>query len=149
MTQSVADYGEFLPPSHRAYDPALAGGPLLDLGVYLFALATDLAGEATALTARGATVPGRGGEPVNGQLSALLVFDGGARAALAATMGGFTPATFTVVGTEAALVRDGPFNGPGGLTVRSTDGTEPRWDGKPGSHMDGLLGIVYPGEQAP
>jgi len=138
VTQIVADYGEYLPPSHRAYDPALAGGPLLDLGVYLFALATDLAGEATAVTARGATVPGRGGTPVNGRLSALLDFDGGAQAALATTMGGFTPATFTVVGTEATLVMDGPFNGPGGLMVRTTDGAEHRWDGKPGSHVDGL-----------
>lgn len=134
LTAVVGDYGEYLPPSHRAHEPALAGGPLLDLGIYLLALATDLLGDPDRVLCLGAALP----SGVNGQLSALLGFPGGAQATLMTTMLGFTPAQLTVVGTEAALTFDGPFNSPGGLTVRTADGTVHRWDGTPGSHVDGL-----------
>lgn len=134
LTAVVGDYGECLPSSHRAHDPALAGGPLLDLGVYLLALATDILGEPERVLGLGTPL----GNGVNGQLSALLGFPGGAQATLTTTMLGFTPAQLTVVGTEAALTFDGPFNAPGGLTVRTADGQTHRWDGAPGSHVDGL-----------
>ena len=130
----VGDYGEFLPESHRAHDQALAGGPLLDLGIYLLALATDLFGEPDRVLGLGTALP----SGVNGQLSALLGFPGGAQATLMTTMQGFTPARLTVVGMEAALTFDGPFNSPGGLTVTTADGAVHRWDGEPGSHVDGL-----------
>ena len=134
LTAVVGDYGEHLPPGHRAYDPALAGGPLLDLGIYLLALATDLLGEPDRVLGLGTAL----GNGVNGQLSALLGFPSGAQAALTTTMRGFTPALLTVVGTTAALTLDGPFNSPGGLTVRTADGETHRWEGAPGSHVDGL-----------
>ncbi|WP_422935733.1 Gfo/Idh/MocA family protein [Sinomonas sp. P47F7] len=134
LTAVVGDYGEYLPPSHRAHEPALAGGPLLDLGIYLLALATDLLGEPDRILGLGAPLA----NGVNGQLSALLGFPGGAQATLTTTMLGFTPAQLTVVGTEAALTLDGPFNSPGGLTVTTADGATHRWEGTPGSHVDGL-----------
>ena len=134
LTAVVGDYGEYLPPSHRAHDPVLAGGPLLDLGIYLLGLATDILGEPERVLGLGAPLA----NGVNGQLSALLGFPSGAQATLTTTMGGFTPALLTVVGTEAALTFDGPFNSPGGLTVRTSDGEIHRWEGSPGSHVDGL-----------
>ena len=134
LTAVVGDYGEYLPPSHRAHDPGLAGGPLLDLGIYLLALATDILGEPDRVLGLGAQLP----NGVNGQLSALLGFPGGVQATLTTTMLGFTPAQLTVLGTEAALTFDGPFNSPGGLTVTTPDGEAHRWDGARGSHVDGL-----------
>ncbi|MCH6471396.1 Gfo/Idh/MocA family protein [Sinomonas terrae] len=134
LTAVVGDYGEYLPPSHRAHDPELAGGPLLDLGIYLLGLATDILGEPERVLGLGAPLA----NGVNDQLSALLGFPSGAQATLTTTMGGFTPALLTVVGTEAALTFDGPFNSPGGLTVRTSDGETHRWEGSPGSHVDGL-----------
>ncbi|GAB4100678.1 Gfo/Idh/MocA family oxidoreductase [Sinomonas halotolerans] len=134
LTAVVGDYGEYLPPSHRAHDPELAGGPLLDLGIYLLALATDILGEPDRILGLGTALA----NGVNGQLSALLGFPGGAQATLTTTMQGFTPAQLTAVGTEASLTFDGPFNSPGGLTVRTSDGEVHRWDGMPGDHVAGL-----------
>ncbi|MEA5454121.1 Gfo/Idh/MocA family oxidoreductase [Sinomonas sp. JGH33] len=134
LTAVVGDYGEYLPPSHRAHESALAGGPLLDLGIYLLALATDILGEPDRVLGLGSPLA----NGVNGQLSALLGFPGGAQATLTTTMRGFTPALLTVVGTEAALTFDGPFNSPGGLTVRTADGATHRWEGPRGSHVEGL-----------
>ncbi|MDQ4491967.1 Gfo/Idh/MocA family oxidoreductase [Sinomonas sp. ASV486] len=134
LSTVLGDYGEYLPPSHRAHDPALAGGPLLDLGIYLLALATDILGEPDRVLGLGSPLA----NGVNGQLSALLGFPGGAQATLTTTMLGFTPAQLTVVGTEAALTFDGPFNSPGGLTVRTADGEAHRWEGTPGDHVAGL-----------
>ena len=134
LTAVLGDYGESLPPSHRAHDEALAGGPLLDLGIYLLALATDLLGEPDCILGLGSALP----SGVNGQLSALLGFPGGAQATLTTTMLGFTPSQLTVIGTEAAQSFDGPFNSTAGLTIRTADGASHRWDGEPGSHVDGL-----------
>ena len=80
----------------------------------------------------------RGPNGVNGQLSALLGFPGGAQATLTTTMRAYTPGPLTVMGTEAAVTLDGPFNSAGGLTVRTADGETHRWDGQPGSHVGGL-----------
>jgi predicted dehydrogenase len=134
LTAVVGDYGEYLPPSHRAHDPGLAGGPLLDLGIYLLALATDILGEPDRVLGLGAPLA----SGVNGQLSALLGFPGGAQATLTTTMLGYTRAELTVVGTDAALTFDGPFNSPGGLTVRTADGETHRWEGARGDHVAGL-----------
>jgi predicted dehydrogenase len=134
LTAVMGDYGEYLPPSHRAHSPALAGGPLLDLGIYLIALATDILGEPDRVLGIGQALP----NGVNGQLSAMLGFSGGAQATLATTMLGYTPAQLTVLGAEAAMTFDGPFNSPGGLTVRTADGESHRWDGAAGDHVAGL-----------
>jgi predicted dehydrogenase len=38
------DYGEHFAHDHRIFDPKLAGGPLLDLGIYAVALLTEVFG---------------------------------------------------------------------------------------------------------
>lgn len=133
-TAIFGDMGQYLPPTHRAHLPELAGGPLLDMGIYLLALTTDLLGEPDSISSLTSHLP----SGVHSQVSALLGFPGGAQATLMTTMLGFTPSTFTIVGTDRTLTIDGSFHLPVGLTVRTADGASHRWETSPGSHIDGL-----------
>jgi predicted dehydrogenase len=134
LTAVIGDMGQYLPPTHRAHLPELAGGPLLDMGIYLLALTTDLLGKPDQILGMASSLP----TGVHGQLSALLGFPGDAQATLTTTMLGVTPSSLTIVGTERSLTLDGSFHVPGGLTVHEHDGRTHRWEGNPGTHVDGL-----------
>jgi predicted dehydrogenase len=134
ITTVIAEYGEHFDPSHRIFNPELAGGPLLDLGTYPLALVTEVLGRPRQLHAVGQ--PHVSG--VNAQLSAIMEFDGGAQAVVNTHVHNFTPTAATVVGTEATLTIDGPFNMPGGFEVRFPDGTGLRYDEPAGGHFEGL-----------
>src|ERR1700688_1662301 len=62
------DYGEYFAPDHRIFDPKLAGGPLLDLGVYAVALLNEIFGVPERVVGLGQAGP----QGVVGQLSAIL-----------------------------------------------------------------------------
>ncbi len=134
LTTVIAEYGEHFDPSNRIFDPALAGGPLLDLGTYPLALITTLLGEPNKVKAIG-TEHSSG---VNGQISAIMSFDGGAQAMVNTQLYNFTPTAATLVGRTATLIFDGMFNRPGGFTVCYPDGTTLRYDEPTGAHFDGL-----------
>lgn len=134
LVSVFAEYSEAFEPGHRIYDSSLAGGPLLDLGTYPLALTTRVLGAPTTVAAIGTTHPAG----VNGQLSMALGFASGAQAIVNTGLHNFTPSEAVIVGTEATLRIDGPFNMPGGFTVRHTDGRELRYDEEPGAHFEGL-----------
>lgn len=134
LTTVIADYGEHFEPGHRIFDPALAGGPLLDLGTYPLALVTAVLGAPEQLRALGTNHP----SGVNGQISAVMSFAGGAQAAVNFQLHNFTPTAASLVGEAATLTFDGPFNMPGGFTVRYPDGTSLRYDEPAGAHFEGL-----------
>lgn len=134
ITTVIAEYGEHFDPSHRIFNPKLAGGPLLDLGTYPLALVTEVLGSPQQLAAMGQ--PHESG--VNAQLSAVMQFDGGAQAVVNTHIHNFTPTAAIVVGSEATLTIDGPFNMPGGFEVRFPDGTRLRHDEPAGGHFEGL-----------
>ncbi|BAS13894.1 oxidoreductase [Arthrobacter sp. Hiyo8] len=50
----------------------------------------------------------------------------------------FTPTAATIVGSEATLTIDGPFNMPGGFELRFPDGTRLRHNEAVGGHVEGL-----------
>jgi hypothetical protein len=50
----------------------------------------------------------------------------------------FTPTMATIVGSEATLTIDGPFNMPGGFEVRFPDGTRLRYNEAAAGHLEGL-----------
>ncbi|EYD76897.1 GFO/IDH/MOCA family oxidoreductase [Rubellimicrobium mesophilum DSM 19309] len=109
------EYGEYLPPSHRLFDPKLAGGPLLDLGTYPVSLITKLMG-----------VPGRVaglGQPdpsgVNGQLAVVMSNAAGNIGTMATSPYGFSPTQAAIIGTEATLRFGSEFNLPGPFELRS------------------------------
>lgn len=111
----LAEYGEYLPDGHRAMDPALAGGSLLDLGIYPVALASRLLGEPSRVLATGDA--NRFG--VNAQTGALVQDDAGALAVLYTGLSGSTPTTATIAGTRGAIELPGPFYQPGDVIVRT------------------------------
>ncbi|MEJ1192045.1 Gfo/Idh/MocA family protein [Pseudarthrobacter sp. CCNWLW207] len=134
ITTVVAEYGEHFDRTHRIFSPELAGGPLLDLGTYPLALVTEVLGSPQRLLAVGQ--PHESG--VNAQLSAVMEFDGGAQAVVNTHVHNFTPTAAIVVGSEATLTIEGPFNMPGGFEVRFPDGTRLRHDEPSGGHFEGL-----------
>jgi predicted dehydrogenase len=134
ITTVIAEYGEHFDPTHRIFNPELAGGPLLDLGTYPLALITEILGRPRRLHAVGQ--PHESG--VNAQLSAIMQFNGGAQAVMNTHVHNFTPTAATVVGSEATLTIDGPFNMPGGFEVRFPDGKRLRHDEPTGGHLEGL-----------
>lgn len=134
LTTVFAEYGEHFDPSHRIFDPALAGGPLLDLGTYPLSLITSVLGEPDRLLALGE--PHESG--VNAQLSAVMSFAGGRQAMINTQLHNFTPTSATIVGTEASLSIDGPFNMPGNFSVHFPDGTRLAYEEPAGAHFEGL-----------
>jgi predicted dehydrogenase len=129
----VADFGERFPPGHNIHRPALAGGPMLDLGTYLVSLVLDVVGPPDRIIAAST----RTGTGVLGQI-AMLLSRGDQQAVLHTTILANTPTGATIAGTAATVQIDGPFYQPGGFTLTSADGaTRLRYD-EPRIAHDGL-----------
>lgn len=115
----VADIGEYFEPAStaRLFDPALGGGVRLDLGVYLVALSSFVAGPADSVAAQGTWTD----TGVDASLTALIR-GGGVDATLFATLEMPTPTRAWIGGTRATVALEGPFYATPRLTVRGVDG---------------------------
>jgi len=116
----LADHGQSFDfdPDSRLFNPDLAGGALLDLGVYPISFASFVLGTPDEILAAGSlTATG-----VDAQVSAVLS-TGTAQACLNTTLLARTPTTASISGSSATLQLSGPFYGPGILTL--TAGAEP------------------------
>jgi predicted dehydrogenase len=133
VTTVLGDNGEWFDADHRIQRHDLAGGPLLDLGTYPFSLTHWVLGSPTEVVARGTDAP----SGVNGQVGALLAYEGGARGVVHTTILANTPVAFTVAGTEATLTIPGVFYRPGPFSVTWTDGTRLTYE-EPGIAYDAL-----------
>ncbi len=120
----IADHGEHFTTDHRIYDPALAGGPLLDLGTYPVSLAHFTLGTPVSVLASGQPA----NKVLNGQISAILTHAAGNQASLHTTILSNTPTVAVIAGSEATLTIPGKFFEPGPFTVTRTDGTSLRYD---------------------
>lgn len=127
VTSVTADFGTHFPfdPEHRLFAPGLAGGALLDLGVYPVSFAHDLLGAPAAVTAVG-TLAATG---VDDQVSVVLSYDSGAQALLHTGTRAESARTAVVVGTQGRIEVDTAFFTPTGFTVHRTDGVTWRYDG--------------------
>ncbi len=119
----LADHGEHFDTDHRIYDPALAGGPLLDLGTYVVYFAQKALGRPTAVTAVGQ----QANSQLNGQISAILTSPTGAQAVLNTTILADTPNLGAVCGTAGMLRTADVFYRPGDFTVSLRDGRSARF----------------------
>lgn len=119
----IADHGQWFAPNQppRIFDPDLAGGALLDLGIYPVSFASFVLGQPRRLTANG-TITDTG---VDRQLSIIL--DGfdlhpNAQALLNTTLAAKTPTTATISGSLARIELDGDFYMPGVVRLVGREG---------------------------
>lgn len=127
VTTLAADHGQSFsryPATHRMLDPNLAGGALLDLGVYPVAFAHDVFGPPASVLAAGALTD----TGVDGQVSALLGYGDRRQAVLNATQWAKTPTTGVVAGTEGRIEIRSDFYRPTTFEVIRDDGTRWTWD---------------------
>ncbi|QTE29728.1 Gfo/Idh/MocA family protein [Pengzhenrongella sicca] len=117
-----ADHGQwFAPdPASRLFDPKLAGGALLDLGVYPVSFAHDFLGVPEAVSAVGALTD----TGVDGQVSMVLSYAAGVQATLSTTLWSKTPTTASISGTEGHIAIEGSFYAPTSFRVTRRDGAE-------------------------
>ncbi|PVG81348.1 oxidoreductase [Nocardioides gansuensis] len=122
----AADHGQwFAPdPGHRLFDPALAGGALLDLGVYPVAWAHDFLGVPSTVTAVG-TLTDTG---VDAQVTMVLDYPDQVQASLHTTLLARTPTTAAISGTTGFVAVDGAFYTPTSFTVHPRGGSPRRYD---------------------
>lgn len=115
-----ADHGQRLWPDgpQRLSDPALAGGSLLDLGVYPIAFTDHVLGVLDDLAARGTLSP----EGVDVTVG-VTARRGETVARMTSTMAAATPCTAFVAGTAARIDLAGRFYQPTTLTLVGPDGT--------------------------
>ena len=117
-----ADHGQRLFPDgpQRLSDPALAGGALLDLGIYPVSFSSFVLGPIRSVTAHG-TLTDTG---VDAQEGLVLEAESGAVANVAATMLTKTPTTASICGTRARIDITGDFYRPGAVVrLVAPDGT--------------------------
>jgi len=121
----VADHGQCfdVPPEHRLLNPELAGGALLDLGVYPVSFAHDLLGVPTAVHANGRLTD----TGVDGQVAISLEYPN-AQALLSTTLWSKTPTTAHISGTEGRIEVAGEFYRPTSVRVIRNDGSEWTFD---------------------
>lgn len=132
-----ADHGQRLWPDgpQRLSDPALAGGALLDLGIYPIHFAEMVLGAPADLLAAGTLTP----EGVDATTSIVATAASGAQAVLNTTMAAKTPTTAVIAGDEARIEIDGDFYQPNALRLISAAGeTLGTWDYDLGSGHFGL-----------
>ena len=126
----AADHGQALdlPNDHRLKSPELAGGALLDLGVYPIAFCVDLLGAPVEVKALGRLTD----TGVDGHVSLVLDYGGKTLAVLDTTLWTKTPTTAVVSGTEGSIEIDGDFYAPNRTRLRKADRSRPvveEWGG--------------------
>ena len=116
-----ADHGQRLADQGiaRLIDPELAGGALLDLGIYPVSFAHMILGNPLHITSK-AVMTDKG---VDAQTSMIFSYGSGAQAVLTTTMIEQTPCRAVVAGLNGWLEIDRTFYNPAAMRVVLNDGT--------------------------
>jgi predicted dehydrogenase len=109
-----ADFGFSLPydPDHRIYAPALAGGALLDAGIYPISFVSSVLGRPTSMTVTGTLAP----SGVENQVALTLDY-GSAHASVLTSTRSALPVRATIMGSEGVIDIDAPFIAASGVTL--------------------------------
>lgn len=147
VTTVLADHGQYFDPdpADRLFAPELAGGALLDLGVYPLSLASFVLGVPGSRSATGGgpdvvavgTLTDTG---VDAQVSMVLTA-GSAQACLSTTLLAATPTTASIAGTVGRVDFGGPFYAPTEMTLWPTGSDEPVV--RPADHLPGSGGMAF------
>ena len=136
-----ADHGQYFEPvpTGRLFDPELAGGAMLDLGVYPVSFAHFVLGAPSSVKSAGTkTITG-----VDRQVSAVLSgyeATPNAHALINTTLAAKTPTTAFVSGSKARVEIPGAFYAPQQLRVITRDGDVLTTDLPP---IEGHQGLAY------
>ncbi|NQX28818.1 Gfo/Idh/MocA family oxidoreductase [Microbacteriaceae bacterium VKM Ac-2854] len=133
-----ADFGGAFPvdPSSRAYAPELAGGGLLDVGVYASNFVSLVAGTPLSVSVTGALTH----TGVDGVATIVGRHAGGVQSVASSTIWSETAQAASVSGREGRLDAVGPFWKPGGVAlIRGDDRAE--WIDRSG--VSGGDGLAY------
>ncbi len=124
----AADHGQALSfgPEHRLMNPDLAGGAILDLGVYPISFAHLVLGQPDAITAVGSLTP----TGVDGHASLALSYRSGAYALLDTTLWAATPCVAWIAGDRGRVVVERQFYHPTQFRLTRLDGTSWTYDGR-------------------
>lgn len=116
-----ADHGQFLIDNlnPRLTEPELAGGAILDLGIYPISFAHLVLGKPEKITATGVLTE----KGVDSQTSAILDYENGAQAVVTTTLLTGTPCRATIAGTLGRIEIDSTFYTPTSIRVILRDGT--------------------------
>ncbi|MET9670300.1 Gfo/Idh/MocA family oxidoreductase [Streptomyces sp. NPDC006475] len=116
----TADHGQFMTPdaTHRLFAPELAGGALLDLGIYPVSFASMVLGPFASVTAVGT----KAFTGVDGQASIVVSNEAGAHGVLNTSLFARTPTTASISGTHARLEIEGDFYAPATVRLISHEG---------------------------
>ena len=116
-----ADHGQRLADQGiaRLIEPDLAGGALLDLGIYPVSFAHMILGNPAHITSK-AVMTEKG---VDAQTSMIFSYDNGAQAVLTTTMIEQTPCRAVIAGLNGWLEIDRTFYNPAAMRVVLNDGT--------------------------
>jgi predicted dehydrogenase len=116
-----ADHGQRLADQEipRLVEPSLAGGALLDLGIYPVSFAHMILGNPTKITASGVLTD----KGVDAQTSMIFDYADGAQAILNTTMIEQTPCRAVVAGVNGWLEIDRVFYSPTSMRVTLFDGS--------------------------
>jgi len=117
-----ADHGQRLSESNkpRLWDPALGGGALLDLGIYVVSFAHLILGVPDKITAK-SNFTDKG---VDEQTSAIFEYKNGAQAILNTTLRNSTPCRAVISGVNGWLEIDRTFYNPSAMRVVLNDGSK-------------------------
>ena len=123
ITTVVADHGQAIPSGagHRLHDPALAGGALLDLGVYPISFASYVLGRPATVAAAGTLLP----NGLDAQTSAVFTYETGAHAVVTTTLGARTANRAVITGTLARLEIDDVWYTPTSFSLRRPNSQSP------------------------
>jgi predicted dehydrogenase len=124
----AADHGQMLNfgPTHRLLNPDLAGGALLDLGVYPISFAHTVLGRPDHITAVGELTA----TEVDGHATVALGYSSGAYAVLDTTLWAATPCVAWIAGESGRILVDRAFYAPSSFEITRLDGTSWSYDGR-------------------
>ncbi len=115
-----ADHGQAFPfdPKSRWWNPELAGGALLDLGIYPVAFAHDILGVPDSIAAVGQMTETK----VDGQVSMILGYGDKTQASLQTTLWSQTPTVAAISGTKGRIEISENFYREASFRVVTADG---------------------------
>ena len=130
-----ADFGEIFPfdPQSRAYNPDIAGGALLDLGVYCFAFASMIFGKPNNISS---TIK-MAKTGVDQRSTVVLEYDNAKVAVLFQALDLKTPNEATIIGAKGSIKLHPTWMSGSDYTLKLNSGTEKRY--KTETHENGFI----------